>query len=136
MSASMPVSSRTSRVAACSSVSPLSGWPLGSASVRWPWGPGLRGTITTTSSPRTTTPPAEISFLDRPSEDIPLEGARVVHGELAPALGHDARPLQRGQEPRGRLARGPGQLRDLGLGDRDQDVGLGRALALGVADEL
>src|SRR3954468_23260762 len=128
----MPVSSRTSRCAAASSVSPDSGWPLGRASVRRPSGPGLRGTIATISSPRTTTPPAETSRL----EDIPLQRARVVHGQLAAALRDDPRALERGQEARGRLAGGAGELGDLRLCGGDQDVGVGGALALGVADEL
>src|SRR3954453_16764094 len=118
MSASMPVSSRTSRVAACSSVSPLSGWPFGSANVRWPSGPGLRGTMTTVSSPRTTTPPAEISefFL----EDIPLELRGVIHGELAAPLRDDAGALEVRQDARGRLARGARELGQLEVRGGDE----------------
>src|ERR1700722_12628357 len=104
----MPVSSRTSRVAASIGVSPGSTCPLGSASTREPSAARRVGTIVTTSSSRTTTPPAEnsracaldgrleflaglgaafaLGFLDREpfdgflrgSEDILLQRPRVV----------------------------------------------------------
>src|ERR1700751_1742752 len=100
----MPVSSRTSRWAACSAVSPASMWPLGSASTLLPSDARLRGTIATICSPRTTTPPAERSSARGggalgASEDILLERLRVVHDQPAAALRDDARALEHGEEP-------------------------------------
>src|SRR5918994_712352 len=123
----MPVSSRTSRAAVCSVVSPRFMPPLGSPRTRR----RPRGTITTTSSPRTTTPPYDVSV------DIALQRAGVVDGEAAAALRDDAGPLQDGQEATGGLARGAGELGQVGLRRRDGHVRLaGRALVARLLDEL
>src|SRR5438105_15419632 len=86
------------------------------------------------SSSRTTTPPAENS--PPMSEDIARERGRVMHGELAPALRQRARALEHGEEAAGRLARGPGELRDVGLGYRQQHVAVAGAFVLGLFDQL
>src|SRR5947208_16611819 len=86
-SARTPVSSRTSRTAASSSLSSPSGWPLGSAStshrLRW-----RAGVMTITSQSRTTTPPAEKS---RRRPLLPL-GASVP-GPLSPSEASVPQPL-------------------------------------------
>src|SRR5450755_2851699 len=137
-STTTPVSSRTSRSAACSAVSPGSTWPFGSASTREPSGARRVGTITTTCSPRSTTPPAEISCargslrglpprsppcLPPPRlEDILLQRLRVVHHQATPPLRNHPSALQHRQEAAGRLARGARQLRQISLGGDDQHI--------------
>src|ERR687893_488683 len=108
-SAVTPVSSRTSRAAASATLSPGSGWPLGRARTFFPSGDLRWGTITTTSSSRTTTPPAENSRSVRclatgGLEDVALQRVRVVDGDLAPALAHHPGALEHGEEAAGRLA--------------------------------
>src|SRR5580692_7611127 len=96
-------------------------WPLGRASTREPSAARRVGTITTTSPSRTTTPPAENSRacappspvvclarlappaclgdrLRRGSEDILLEGLRVVDGQAPAPLGNDPGALEHGEE--------------------------------------
>src|SRR4051795_934664 len=137
-SASRPVSSLTSRVAACSGVSPGSTCPFGSASTSWPLAPRRVGTTTATRSSSRTTPPAENSRSEGPRlEDIPPEGLRLEHEDPAPALLDHARPLEHGEEARGRLAGGAGELRDLGLGDLEEHAALTVvALVVGGLGEL
>src|SRR3954449_12370583 len=94
----MPVSSATSRAAACSALSPRLGCPLGKASTRLPAASRLTGTITATSSPRTTTPPAENSA-GRGLVDVSLERRRVMHHQLPATLRDDPGPLEHGQKP-------------------------------------
>src|SRR5665213_151081 len=133
-SATTPVSSRTSRTAACSAFSPGSTCPFGSASTREPSGARRVGTITTTRSPRSTTPPAEIScargaplrFL-RLLEDILLQRLSIVDNQATSPLGDHAGALQYRQEAAGRLARGARELRQIGLGGRHQHVPIGLA---------
>ena len=79
---------------------------------------------TTTSSPRTTTPPAEKS-VSRSLIDVSLQGSPVVHNQLSPALGDYPRPLEHCQETTGGLPGGSGQLGQL---SHDRPHGLGRAL--------
>src|SRR5688572_26031577 len=104
-------------------------WPLGSASTRCPAAERRVGTMTTTSSPRTTTPPALTSV------DVALECGGVMDGELATPLGDDAGALEHREEAAGRLAAGPGQLCELGLRRGDEDVLVGAALGLLLVDE-
>src|ERR1039458_10796209 len=108
----MPVSSRTSVSAPCSPVSPGSTCPLGTPSTREPSGARRVGTITTTCpsssavSPRTTTPPAEISRAWAPRrrlEDILFQCLQIVHDEPPPALGDHAGALEHREETAGRL---------------------------------
>src|SRR3954454_1382243 len=139
MSASTPASSRTSRAAASSSLSPGSTCPLGSARTWRPDAVRRVGTMTIVSSPRTTTPPAECSRSRRrrpSSVDIPLQGDGVVHREPTAALGDDARALQGGEEPAGRLPARTRQLGQVGLRGGDEHVALAGALVLGDLDEL
>src|SRR5579884_1856519 len=121
-----PVSSLTSRAAACAGVSPASGWPFGRPSTRLPRASRLTGTITATSSPRTTTPPAEnsVSLLI----DVALQGLCVVHDEPTALLGDDAGAFEHGQEAARRLARGARELGEVSLGGDDQHVAPRRAL--------
>src|ERR1019366_5160253 len=127
----MPVSSRTSRLAASIGVSPGSTWPLGKASTREPSAWRRLGTITTTWSSRTTTPPAENSRACEPRggrvgrddlEDILLERVRVMDDQAPAALGDHPGPLEHGEEAAGRLARGARELGEVRLGGRDQHV--------------
>src|ERR1700677_1075459 len=127
----MPVSSRTSRSAASRAVSPGSTCPFGRPSTREPSGARRVGTITTTCSsssarsPRTTTPPAEISCAWAPPrrlEDILLERLQIVHAEPPPALGDHAGALEHCKEAAGRLARGARELREVVLSGRDEHV--------------
>src|SRR4051794_41030446 len=117
-------------------------WPLGSATTCLPLAARRTGTMTMVSSPRTTTPPAENSRLRggrraaAGSVDIPPERHRVVDRQAPATLGDDARALERGQEAAGRLAAGPGELGDVGLGRGDEDVALRGALLPGLLDEL
>src|SRR5215207_5996959 len=124
----MPVSSRTSRAAVSSGLSPATGPPLGSPSTRW----RPRGTITITSSPRTTTPPYDVSR----SVDIALERRRVVHRQPPPPLRDHARPLEHGEEAAGRLARRAGELGQVGLRRGDLHVAGAGTLGLRLLDEL
>src|SRR4051794_10401839 len=143
----MPVSSRTSRAAVSSPVSPGFGPPLGSPVTRvW------RGVMTRTSavraasSMRTATPPWETSRTTgprspprRPSErsvDIPLQRRGIVDHETAAPLGDDARALERGEEPAGGFARGARELGDLRLRDDEQDVAVAGPLRPRLVDEL
>src|SRR5690242_12514956 len=119
----MPVSSRTSRWAASRLLSPSSMWPLGSASTRDPSEARRVGTITTSSSPRTSTPPAERSRTTRLLalrrgflEDILLQRLDVVHREAAAALGDHAGALEHREKATGRLPRGAGELGEVRLG--------------------
>src|SRR6187551_335066 len=102
----MPVSSRTSRAAVSSGVSPSIGPPLGRPSTRL----RPRGTITMTSSPRTTTPPYDVSC----SVDIAAEGFGVVHDQPPPALRDHSCPLEHREEPARRLPRGARELGEVG----------------------
>src|ERR1700721_2512867 len=54
--------------------------------------------MTTTSSPRTTTPPAENSRLPTGSEDVSFERCGVMDCEPATALADDSRALEHGEE--------------------------------------
>src|SRR5271154_4470582 len=144
----MPVSSRTSRAAASIGVSPGSTWPLGSASTREPSAARRVGTITATSPSRTTTPPAENSRerstgrrlpacprlapwprlapflgLEERLEDILLQRLGVVHDQTPAALGDHPCALEHREKAACGLARGAGELSEIGLGRRDQHVG-------------
>ena len=66
----------------------------------------------------------------RASVDVVAEPSRVMHGHFSPSQGDHPGALQRGEEAARALARGAGQVRDLGLRRPDQDVLLGRALGL------
>src|SRR5215211_4781157 len=138
--ASTPVSSRTSRSAASAADSAPSGWPLGSASTRLPSAARRVGTMTMQRPSRTTTPPAENSDSGadgmRPSEDVAVERGGVVDGDPPAALGDDPGALEHGEEAARRLARGAGELGDVGLGDLDEHVAFAGALGARLADEL
>src|SRR5215207_843837 len=129
MRASTPVSSRTSRAAVASGRSPVCGPPFGSVAI---WGRPA-GVITSTSSPRTTTPPNDRSR----SVDIAAQRRRVVDGQPPAPLADHPGPLEHGEEAAGRLARRAGELRQVGLRGGHEDVA-GPALALGprLLDEL
>src|ERR671922_427161 len=92
-----------------------------------------RGTSSIAASTRSSSIPRRRSWRstirDR-SVDVVAESSRLMHGHLSPAEGHHARPLERGEEAAGALARGARQMGDLGLGRPDQHVGLRRALGL------
>src|ERR1700751_3688875 len=111
-------------------VSPGSTWPFGSASTREPSAARRVGTITATSRPRTSTPPAENSRLPaaapsaalRASEDILLPGLAVVDAQAAPALRDHPGTLEHGQKAARGLARGAGQLGEVRLRGRDEHV--------------
>src|SRR4051812_6496595 len=121
-------------------VSPGSTWPFGSATTLRPSAARRTGTMTMVSSPRTTTPPAENSRLRGSrrlvSVDIAPQRDRVVDGEPSAALGDHAGALERGEKTAGRLPAGARQLRQVGLGGGDEDVGVGRALGARLVDEL
>src|SRR3954447_18989883 len=116
MRASTPVSSRTSRVAVTQGGSPSSAPPFGSVEICG----RPAGVMTSTWPSRTTTPPNDSSR----SVDIAAQRRGVVDGEPATALADDARALEHGEEAAGGLARGPGELRELGLGGGDEHVDL------------
>ena len=59
-----------------------------------------------------------------------------MDGQPAAALGDDAGALEHGEEAAGRLARGAGELGDVGLGGHDEHVALAGALGLRLVDEL
>src|SRR5919112_6333562 len=118
--ASTPVSSRTSRSAASAADSAPSGWPFGSASTLLPSAARRVGTMTMQRPSRTTTPPAENSEsapVGIGSEHVAAERVRVVDRDPPAALRDDAGPLEHREEAARRLARGPRELRDVGLGD-------------------
>src|SRR4051794_26208284 len=100
----MPVSSRTSRTAVCSGISPRFGPPLGSPVTRLP-----AGVMTSSCPSRTTTPPYEVSVRwpsrcrrsRGESVDIALERVGVVDRQAAAALGDDAGALEHGEEAAG-----------------------------------
>src|SRR3954447_8475315 len=138
--ASTPVSSRTSRSAASAADSRPSGWPFGRARTLLPSAARRVGTITMHSPSRTTTPPAENSDsapvgISRPLEDVALERLGIVDDDPPAALGDDGGALEDGEEAAGGLARGAGELGDLGLRDLELDVARAGALVLGLLDE-
>src|ERR671914_374836 len=123
-----PVSSRTSRTAVSAPLSPGFCPPFGSpVTRRLP-----AGVITSSSLPRTTTPPYEVSS----SVDIALQRVWLVDGQPPAALGDDAGALEHREETAGRLARGAGQLGEVGLGGDDGHVALAGALGARLVDEL
>src|SRR5829696_6802064 len=131
----MPVSSRTSRPAVSSGVSPRLMPPLGSAVIRR----RPTGVITSTSSPRTATPPYEVSVTfarPRRSVDIALEGGGIVDGQPAASLRDHPGALEHGEEAAGRLGRGAGELRELRLRRGEEDIALAGALGPCLLDEL
>ena len=71
-----------------------------------------------------------------PSEDVALERGRIVDGDAAAALRDDAGALEHREEAAGRLARGAGELGDVGLRDLHEHVARARALGLRLLDEL
>src|SRR4029077_5801896 len=102
--------------------------PLGSASTRVPSDARRVGTITTICSPRTTTPPADSSLAGflrprlRDLEDILLQRVGIVHDQASAPLRDHAGALEHRQEAAGGLARGAGQLREVGLRRGHQHV--------------
>ena len=123
--------------AACRGVSPGSTWPFGSASTREPSAARRVGTITTTSSPRTTTPPAENSracaigplppvgvrsLVGLLRRHIACSACGIVDDEAPAALGDHPGALEHGEEAAGGLARGAGELREVGLRGRHEHV--------------
>src|SRR4051795_2354257 len=130
---STPVSSRTSRAAVSSAVSPKRAPPFGSPVTVLPV-----GVITIVSAPRTTTPPYEVSRSSGRCGlvDISVEGSRVVDRQPAPPLRDHAGALQHREEAARRLARRARQLRDVRLGGGQEHVGLARALGARLLDEL
>src|SRR5262249_61743032 len=110
----MPVSSRPPRAATCSGASPSSTPPLGTPVTRLP-----AGVITSSSSPRSTTPPYDVSN----SVDIVAQRVRVMDREASATLRDHACPFQCRQEPGGGLTRRSGEHREIRLGGGGRDVG-------------
>src|SRR5215207_9844650 len=130
-----PVSSRTSRAAVSSAVSPKRAPPFGRPVTGLP-----AGVMMIVSEPRTTTPPKDVSRSSgrrpRRSVDIAVERVRVVDGEPASPLRDHAGALEHREEAAGRLARGARELRHVGLRRGDEDVVFAGALGARLLDEL
>src|SRR5207248_2321015 len=70
------------------------------------------------------------------SVDVALQRRSIVNGEPPAALGDYSSTFEDREEPAGGLARGAGELGEVGLSRRDQDVRVARALRPRRLDEL
>src|SRR5215210_807074 len=114
--------------------SPILTAPSRYARLRWSRGrKSSRGTAAMAASTRSSWIPRRRSWratMRSRSVDVVPEPSGVMHGDLSTTQGDDTRAFKRRKEAAGALARGAGEMGDLGLGRPDQDVLLGSAVGL------